>query len=153
MNNVITAALLALALSGCTPPPLAPAPPVSLSERARLEFGGGWEPDRRERRSMARALDLAERAYLALEGGSAPRVSRVILYPGWRLPAEVSARVPGTLRGMCEWGAAGSTIHLATGGRWPMLAAPHELRHARIGDPDHERSGWRAVDRIGRWSF
>lgn len=140
---------LLLLLTGCAPPLLAPPPPVPLSRRAQVEFR--WDVKTRERRALLAGLDLAERAFLEIEG-ELPAVRRVVLWPRSVLPRAVTKGLPARDRytGVCRRGLFGATIQVATGRRSPMEAIPHELRHALIGDGDHERAGWRRIDRIGR---
>jgi len=155
-NTTRALALLALLLSvGCAPPPLATEPEVPLSRRAVVEFGGSWSPKRSERRELLRLLDLAERAFLHLDPGAPPRVRRVVLWDSSRLPRSLTRPLElsgaSSYLGLCLWGNMhGAEVHLATGGRFPMGAAVHELRHAKRHDPDHELPRWKTYNAAGR---
>jgi len=139
-----------LFLPACVSYRLAPPLAWPLSSRAVLVFDEDF--DAGERLELAAELDFAERLYLGLEGGSSPRVARVTLHNGGRLPRGLTEgaglRTSSRRRylGMCRWGWAGATIDLGVGFFGRIAAATHELHHARHGDPEHARPGWRKVN-------
>lgn len=147
MKNFLLA--LPLLLLGCTPPPLAPRLEVPLSQRTKITFE--VDADRSERRQLLDELDQAERAFLAAVGGTTPPVREIVLWPRATVPRRLhTPELQGKYAGLCRRGWFGARIDLAIGRRAPMAALPHELLHARIGDPDHDDPAFRRLDRIGR---
>lgn len=137
------ALLLALLLTSCACGPThraaktdnAPAPGAAIT----------WvdgKPDNAD--EILAALDAGWRAYEARYGVPKRRVREVYLYRRAQLPDRES------VRGWTQWDTpteGEAVIHLAIGQRpYPTRWWVHELHHAHVGDSDHERSDWLAVN-------
>jgi len=90
------------------------------------------------------ALDAGYRAYVKAYGAPSRRVREVYLYRRAQVPDRED------VRGWTQWDAptpGEAVIHLAIGQRpYPTRWWVHELHHVHVGDGDHKRDDWIAIN-------
>lgn len=149
---LVVAALVAFVTPGCCACGSSSGPAPTVSAVSAVPGAAISWPDGPPSNAAAitSALAAGYDAYVAAYGAPSRQVREVVLWRRAHVPEHVHARTDGPFRGWTRWGSAvdgGAVIHLAIGQphhptRWWL----HELHHADVGDGDHARGDWLAVN-------